>query len=534
MYEISTDAERLDVRAIHAFLAETYWSPGIPLATVQRAIDNSVCVGAYIDGQQVGFARMVTDTATFAYLADVYVLAEHRGNGLSTRMLERLLQRQELQGLRRMMLATRDAHGLYEKFGFAELAMPARFMERHNPDCLCANEGSREPTPQMSSFVGGSDMPTWVKVTAMIVGAGVVIVGGLAAFAWYRMKNLPDTRDLAARVDRAADAALRAHDLGTVAVAVLRDGQVYVRRIGAHAGGAGDTVRFEIGSITKVLTVLAAQRLVDEGRLRWSDHIWPLLPADQRPAVDDGTTLQMLATHTSGLPRLPASWLPRLDASPDPYATLTPADVYAAYASGEGRTPWEKARVAYSNLGLGLLGHLLERQTGEPYAVLVERLVLQPLAMHHTRIALDSAQLRQLVPARDENGGEASPWTFGALVAAGGYRSTIEDMAVFLKAAAERASLSTLDWDAMWTPQRSAAGDEVALGWQLDDISGRVIGIQRIVWHNGGTEGFSSWIGFDPQRRIGAVVLAARGTPEAVDKLGLGLLYMTSHVSFGP
>ena len=131
-YEVSTDAARLDMKAIHAFLSGTYWSLGIPLAIVERAIQNSVCVGAYMAGRQIGFARMVTDKATFAYLADVYILEEHRGNGLSKRMMESLLQLQELQGLRRMMLATRDAHALYEKFGFKALAAPARFMELQN------------------------------------------------------------------------------------------------------------------------------------------------------------------------------------------------------------------------------------------------------------------------------------------------------------------------------------------------------------------------------------------------------------------
>ncbi len=133
-YEVSTESARLDVAAIHAFLSRTYWSPGIPLSTVARAVENSICVGAYSEGRQVRFARMVTDRATFAYLADVYVLEEHRGNGISRRMLEGLLQLPELQGLRRMMLATRDAHALYEKFGFTALAAPARFMERHNPN----------------------------------------------------------------------------------------------------------------------------------------------------------------------------------------------------------------------------------------------------------------------------------------------------------------------------------------------------------------------------------------------------------------
>jgi GNAT superfamily N-acetyltransferase len=132
--EVSIDPERLDVKAIHAFLSTAYWSPGIPLDVVKRAMANSVCVGAYKAGAQVGFARMVTDRATFAYLADVYVLEAHRGQGLAKRMVGTLLQLPELQGLRRMMLATRDAHDLYAQFDFKPLANPARFMERHHPD----------------------------------------------------------------------------------------------------------------------------------------------------------------------------------------------------------------------------------------------------------------------------------------------------------------------------------------------------------------------------------------------------------------
>jgi GNAT superfamily N-acetyltransferase len=142
-YQISTDSTRLDLKAIHAFLAGTYWSPGIPLETVERAVQNSVCVGSYVEGRQIGFARMVTDKATFAYLADVYVLEEHRGKGLAKRMMEALLQLRELQGLRRMLLVTRDAQALYEKFGFKALATPARFMEHHNPNAyLPASPGA--------------------------------------------------------------------------------------------------------------------------------------------------------------------------------------------------------------------------------------------------------------------------------------------------------------------------------------------------------------------------------------------------------
>ena len=132
-YEVSTDSRRLDLTAIHAYLSTAYWSQGIPLEVVQRAIANSVCVGAYACSYQVGFARVVTDKATFAYLADVYVLEAHRGRGLSRRMLNELFGVKELHGLRRMLLVTRDAHGLYSRFGFTPLSNSARFMERHNP-----------------------------------------------------------------------------------------------------------------------------------------------------------------------------------------------------------------------------------------------------------------------------------------------------------------------------------------------------------------------------------------------------------------
>ena len=137
-YEISSEVSRLDVDTIHAFLAASYWSPGIPRRVVERAIANSLCFGAYVDRKQVAFARMVTDKATFAYLADVFVLPEHRGKGVSRLMMDAIVRHPDLQGLRRMLLATRDAHGLYSKYGFKPLAAPDRLMELHNPNVYAA------------------------------------------------------------------------------------------------------------------------------------------------------------------------------------------------------------------------------------------------------------------------------------------------------------------------------------------------------------------------------------------------------------
>jgi GNAT superfamily N-acetyltransferase len=130
-YTITTENDRLDVNAIHGYLTTSYWSPGVPKETVERSIANSLCFGLFHGPHQVGLARVITDKATFAYLADVYVLEPHRCKGLSKWMLEVIRDHQELQGLRRFMLATSDAHGLYAQFGFTPLANPSRMMEIH-------------------------------------------------------------------------------------------------------------------------------------------------------------------------------------------------------------------------------------------------------------------------------------------------------------------------------------------------------------------------------------------------------------------
>lgn len=134
-YKTSSDSKDMDLTVIHGFISNSYWAKGIPLNTMEKAINNSLCFGVFTDsGKQVAFARMITDSATFAYLADVFVLPEHRGKGLSKLLMQVIIAHPNLQGLRRMALATSDAHGLYEQFGFKSLASPKSFMELHQPD----------------------------------------------------------------------------------------------------------------------------------------------------------------------------------------------------------------------------------------------------------------------------------------------------------------------------------------------------------------------------------------------------------------
>ena len=131
--DVTTDRDKLDVALIHRFLSEqSYWAKGIPRATVERALENSLCFGAFAGGSQVAFARVISDFATFANLVDVFVLPEHRGRGYSRALMDTVVAHPKLQGLRRFTLATSDAHGLYADYGFKPLARPESFMERYN------------------------------------------------------------------------------------------------------------------------------------------------------------------------------------------------------------------------------------------------------------------------------------------------------------------------------------------------------------------------------------------------------------------
>ncbi len=132
-YLVTTDASRLDIDYIHAFLTESYWARGIPRDIVARAIENSLNFGLFQEERQVGFARAITDRAWYAYIADVFVDEAHRGKGLGKLLVEAVISHLDLQNLRRMMLGTADAHGLYRQFGFTDVDRPERWMERGDP-----------------------------------------------------------------------------------------------------------------------------------------------------------------------------------------------------------------------------------------------------------------------------------------------------------------------------------------------------------------------------------------------------------------
>lgn len=141
-YEISSDPERMDPSAIHAFLVRSYWARGIPRELVERSLRNSLCFGLFHGSEQVGLARVVSDRATFAYLCDVYVLEAHRGRGLGRWLVSHALAHPELQGLRRFMLATEDAHGLYAQLGFTPVEEAYQLMQIRRKNLYAAPASS--------------------------------------------------------------------------------------------------------------------------------------------------------------------------------------------------------------------------------------------------------------------------------------------------------------------------------------------------------------------------------------------------------
>ncbi|MDG3085096.1 GNAT family N-acetyltransferase [Vibrio hannami] len=133
-YSISDKFEDMDLDVIYSYISQSYWAAGIPRTTLEKAVSNSFCFGVFApSGEQIGFARLITDRATFAYLADVFILEQHRGHGLSKWLVETIIQHPDLQGLRRVMLATKDAHNLYARYGFKPIENPEMLMQIWQP-----------------------------------------------------------------------------------------------------------------------------------------------------------------------------------------------------------------------------------------------------------------------------------------------------------------------------------------------------------------------------------------------------------------
>ncbi len=276
---------------------------------------------------------------------------------------------------------------------------------------------------------------------------------------------------------------------------------------------------FEIGSITKVFTGVLLAEMVRRGEVRLDAPIASYVPASVRVPERGGRQIMLLdlATHQSGLPRLPSNLEPA-DAG-NPYADYTARDLYR-FLSGYRLEREIGERFEYSNLGVGLLGHVLATQAGGSYEAALTERVLRPLQLAETRITLTPVMRERLGSGHTATGRVAKNWDVGALAGAGGLRSTAEDMLAF--AAAHFDSSGALFPSLRMAlraqrPVESAGPDSVGLGWMLMRQNGR-----PVAWHNGGTGGYRSFIGIDREERWAVVVLT--NSAVSVDDIGMMLL----------
>ncbi len=309
--------------------------------------------------------------------------------------------------------------------------------------------------------------------------------------------------------------------LGVVA-GVVRDGERIIvghGRLSADDFGPPDGHSvFEVGSITKVFTSTVLADLVSRGELGLDTPVQSLLGDEARMPMQDGAeiTLEHLATHSAGLPRLPGNLEPADWANP--YADYTVERLYEFLAGHELARGIGKT-VEYSNLGYGLLGHALALAEGTSYETLISQRILEPLEMSDTAVELTPLLQERLAPGHDEQLRPVPNWDLPALAGAGALRSTVNDLLIFLEAnLGSRESPLQEAMELARTPRRSdpALGMDIGLGWII-----ATDGDREFVWHNGATGGYASFIGFDPTAGEGIVVLS--NSAQLVDELAFRL-----------
>lgn len=279
----------------------------------------------------------------------------------------------------------------------------------------------------------------------------------------------------------------------------------------------GRTV-YEIGSVTKTFTALLLAQLVADHTIRLDDTLSQVVPAFRLPQYQGKPiTFIDVATHSSGLPRLPANLAPKDMANP--YAGYGRQHLLDFLAASQlGRSPG--AHYEYSNLGFGLLGEALAEHAKLPYGALVAQRITQPLGMHSTATDMTKDMAARLAPGHDASGKPAPNWDMGAIAGAGALKSTAADMLLYVQAMMRARGQQDSPFGLVQAPQRATAlpDTRIGLAWHVSAMRG-----QQLVWHNGMTGGYASFVGFTDDGRHGVVVLADGARP--VDPIGFASLF---------
>ena len=357
-----------------------------------------------------------------------------------------------------------------------------------------------------------------------IIGILILVIGLLAfvlyLFIKFKTNNVEDKQNLEASIDKQATKYIQeGNSLGLV-VGVVKNGKTFFRGYGTinkEKQIPPDSLSvFELASTSKLFTTSTLQLLVDERQVKLEDKIQTFLKDKVKiSSSGQNTTILHLATHLSGFPSLPNSFIAKMTDERNPYKDLVTQDIYNYLRTCEDKQA--EGNYDYSNFGMGLLGHLLEIKSRTKYEKLVSQKLLDPLQMKNTFVTVDSTNKNSIVQGYDENGNEAPIWTDNVLTGAGSFLSNASDMVKFIKANL-RENETTISKSLIQTHKRQLNG-ETGLGWILPSNADKLLGNTDIVWHNGMAGGYASYLAVDKTNGFGIIVLSNK----AVDVSAFGM-----------
>jgi CubicO group peptidase (beta-lactamase class C family) len=376
-----------------------------------------------------------------------------------------------------------------------------------------------------------------------LAAGALLLLGFIALLAYvlytqHHYETMADTHDLEARINKMGTAYVGKRPNAGLVIGVVQRGRRHIQTFGkvnaTNADPPNAETLFEIGSVTKVFTALALAKIAGDGAVALGDPISRYLPGNVVSPQKNGReiTLLDLATHASGLPRLPDNFNASSKDELNPYESYKAADLYKDLSARKlADEPGKNSD--YSNYGFGLLGHILELKTGKPFEQLIMETVCAPLAMTNTTVHLSADQKTRLTPGHNAKDQIVPNWDFNVLAGCGAFRSDADDLLGFVEANLNNppSSLSPALAETQRFHFKKFSGG-VGLGWQIAEPVNK----QILHWHNGGTGGYASFVGFDLVNQVGVVILSNYGDALAgdssVDGIAMEILEFAPKISF--
>lgn len=360
-----------------------------------------------------------------------------------------------------------------------------------------------------------------LKIVVGLLLLAVFAVAGAVVYVGMEKRNyekLADTKDLKERIAKLAEPYMAKRTNGALVIGVLQQGKEHVQGFGRSRPDRSTV--YEIGSITKVFTALTLAKLSTDGLIKLDDSVSQCFPGGA--GIPTNITFKHLATHSSGLPRLPDNFFAVVGNSPNPYVLYKREHLYEYLKTAKKlKQPGDPS--GYSNLGFGLLGHALELCGGKAYEELVRDQVLAPLGMRNT-----NTRSQKVIPGHDPKGKPSANWEFDVMAGAGALRSNADDMLKFLRAHLEPEG-TPIAAALRECKKRHLKG--CGLAWQFQTTFEEL----TFIWHNGGTGGYRSFAGFDAEHKTAVVLLSNYGdafaNDDSLDKMGVEILKLASKIS---